>query len=81
MEGAAAPTLILKYAGKRFTDRGKTSYTVGQTWAALKKTWKAYKIAKVKNEKVGMLKYAHRIRDLQRELNLPISRFPELGLN
>jgi hypothetical protein len=30
---------------------------------------------------VGMLKYAHRIRDLQRELNLPISKFPELGLS
>jgi hypothetical protein len=30
---------------------------------------------------VGMLKYAHRIRDLQKELNLPISKFPELGLS
>lgn len=56
-------------------------YTLGQTWAALKKNWKAYKIAKAKGEKVGMLKYAHRIRDLQHELNLPISKFPELGLN
>jgi hypothetical protein len=30
---------------------------------------------------VGMLKYAHRIRDLQAELKLPIAKFPELGLN
>ena len=60
-------------ASSSLVPRSKTSYTVGQTWAALKKTWKAYKIAKVKGEKVGMLKYAHRIRDLQRELNLPIS--------
>ena len=57
------------------------SYSVGQTWAALKKNWKAYKISKVKKERDAMLKYAHRIRDLQRELNLPISKFPELGLN
>ena len=57
------------------------AYSVGQTWAALKKNWKAYKIAKVKNDRVGMLKYAHRIRDLQRELNVPIAKFPDLGLN
>lgn len=57
------------------------SYSIGQTWAALKKTWKAYKIAKVQKNQVAMLKYAHRVRDLQRELNLPISKFPELGLN
>ena len=57
------------------------SYSVGQTWAALKKNWKAYKIAKAKSDRVAMLKYAHRIRDLQRELNVPISKFPDLGLS
>ena len=57
------------------------AYSVGQTWAALKKNWKAYKIAKVKNDRVAMLKYAHRIRDLQGELNLPVAKFPELGLS
>ena len=57
------------------------AYSVGQTRAALKKNWKAYKIAIVKNDSVGMLNYVHRIRDLQRELNLPISKFADLDLN
>jgi len=57
------------------------SYTKGQTWAALKKAWKAYKIAKVQQNKEAMLRYADRIRTLQKELSLPISRFPEVGLS
>ena len=56
-------------------------YTKGQTWAALKKAWRGYKIAKVQNDKAGMLKYAERIRTLQRELELPVSRFAEVGLS
>jgi len=27
-----------------------STYTTGQTWGALRKAWKAYKIAKVQNE-------------------------------
>jgi hypothetical protein len=57
------------------------SYTVGQTWAALKKAWRAYKIAKVQNDTNNMVKYATRIRTLQGELGLPKSRFPEIGVN
>jgi len=56
------------------------SYSKGQTWAALKKAWTAYKIAKVKDDQVGMLKYADRIRTLQKELGLPQARFPNLGI-
>lgn len=59
---------------------GLTSYSKGQTWAALKKCWKAYKIAKIKNEKKSMLEYANRIRSLQRELGIPQAKFPELNL-
>ena len=55
-------------------------YTKGQTWAALKKAWRAYKIAKAKNDKAAMLKYAERIRTLQKELGLPPARFPNVGL-
>jgi hypothetical protein len=55
-------------------------HTKGQTWAALKKCWRAYKIAKVKDEKENMLEYAKRIRSLQMELGLPQAPFPELGL-
>jgi hypothetical protein len=55
--------------------------TKGQTWAALKKSWKGYKIAKVKGEKENMVEYATRIRKLQKELGYPQSKFPELGLS
>jgi hypothetical protein len=57
-----------------------TSYSKGQTWAALKKSWKAYKIAKIKNEKENMTEYAGRIRKLQRELGVPQAKFPDLNL-
>ena len=56
------------------------SHTTGQTWAALKKSWKAYKIAKVKDEKENMVEYAKRIRSLQKELGVVQAKFPELGL-
>ncbi|MFP3133209.1 MAG: hypothetical protein RXO71_02255 [Nitrososphaeria archaeon] len=55
-------------------------YTKGQTWGALKKAWKAYKIAKVQGDKQKMLEYANRIRTLQEELGLQKSKFPDLGL-
>ncbi|MDA4123027.1 MAG: hypothetical protein OK456_07610 [Thaumarchaeota archaeon] len=57
------------------------SHTTGQTWAALKKSWKAYKIAKVKKEESNMLEYAKRIRTLQNELGVSQAKFPELDLN
>ena len=57
------------------------AHTKGQTWAALKKCWRAYKIAKVKSEKENMVKYANRIRSLQNELGVPQAPFPELGLS
>jgi len=56
------------------------SHTKGQTWAALKKSWKAYKIAKVKNERGNMVEYAKRIRSLQRELGVSQAKFPDLNL-
>ena len=57
-----------------------SSHTTGQTWAALKKSWKAYKIAKVKDEKENMVEYARRIRSLQKELGVTQSSFPDLDL-
>jgi len=56
------------------------SHTKGQTWAALKKSWRAYKIAKVKNERGNMIEYAKRIRSLQRELGVAQAKFPDLDL-
>jgi len=57
------------------------SYTAGQSWGALKKAWRAYKIAKAHDDKPNMLKYAERIRTLQSELGLPTAKFPDIGLN
>ncbi|MCL4517767.1 MAG: hypothetical protein M1587_01055 [Thaumarchaeota archaeon] len=56
-------------------------FTEGQSWAALKKSWLAFRIAKAQGNTVAMLKYADRIRSLQRKLKISISRFPEIGLN
>jgi len=55
-------------------------YTKGQTWGALKKAWKGYKIAKVQNDKEKMKEYAGRIRTLQGELGVAQAKFPEVGL-
>src|SRR5579885_1086935 len=46
------------------------AYTTGQTWGALRKAWKAYRIAKVQNSSTDMRKYAERIRSLQAELGV-----------
>jgi hypothetical protein len=56
-------------------------YTKVQTCGALKKAWKAYKIAKVQNDKEKMKEYAGRIRTLQSELGVPQAKFPDLGLS
>jgi hypothetical protein len=57
------------------------SFSTGQLWGALRKTWKAYKIAKSQNNLLAMMKYGDRIRSLQSKLGLSLSRFPEVGLN
>jgi len=53
-----------------------SSYTTGQTWGALRKAWKAYKIAKVQNDSAKMKEYASRIRNLQTQLGVPQTSFP-----
>jgi len=58
-----------------------SSHSTGQTWAALKKSWRAYKIAKVKGESEKMVEYAKRIRTLQKELGLSPAKFPGLELD
>ena len=58
----------------------KMAYTTGQTWGALRKAWKAYRIAKVQNSNTDMVKYATRIRSLQAELGVSQASFPDLNL-
>jgi hypothetical protein len=56
-------------------------YFESQTWGALHKAWKGYIIAKNKNEIDRLFYYAEVIQTLQRELGLPVSSFPSLGLS
>jgi len=58
-----------------------SQYTKGQSWGALKKAWRGYKVAKVQKNMEDIKKYAERIRTLQSELGLVQAKFPELGLN
>lgn len=58
--------------------RGK--FTTGQTWGALKKAWKGYKIAKVQHDKARMAEYAKKIKTLQSELGIKQASFPEVGV-
>ena len=61
-----------RMSGTRFSD--------GQTWGALRKCWKAYKIAKAQNDREKMIEYAKRIQTLQKELGIEVSKFPHLNL-
>jgi hypothetical protein len=56
-------------------------YFESQTWGALHKAWKGYIIAKNKDEIDRLYYYANVIQKLQRELDLPVSSFPSLGLS
>jgi hypothetical protein len=58
--------------------RGK--FTTGQTWGALKKAWKGYKIAKVQQDRARMTEYAKKIKTLQSELGIKQSSFPDVGV-
>jgi hypothetical protein len=57
-----------------------SGYSKGQSWGALRKSWKGYRTAKVQGDKEGMMKYATRIRSLQDELGVAKASFPELNL-
>ena len=51
-----------------------------ETWGALHKAWKGYVIAINKNEHNKIERYARIIRELQHDLGLPISSFPNVGM-
>lgn len=52
-----------------------STYSKGQTWGALRKAWKGYRIAKAQDDKKKMQEYATRIRALQAELGIPQTDF------
>jgi hypothetical protein len=51
-----------------------------QTWGALNKAWVGYVIAKNKGEYDQQIHYASIIQKLQKELNLEVSSFSQLGI-
>ncbi|HEY7110340.1 MAG TPA: hypothetical protein VH415_13000 [Nitrososphaeraceae archaeon] len=59
----------------------KGNFTVGQSWGALRKAWKGYRIAKVQGDNPRMNEYANKIRKIQGELNIAVSSFPQLGIS
>jgi len=63
------------------TNESSQNFTVGQSWGALRKAWKGYRIAKVQNDDTKMTEYANKIRKIQSELNIAISAFPNLGIS
>jgi hypothetical protein len=58
----------------------KQKYTTGQSWGALKRCWRGYRIAKVQDDTKKMLEYAKRIQSIQKELGINVASFPNIGL-
>jgi hypothetical protein len=56
------------------------NFTTGQSWGALRKAWKGYRIAKVHNDSAKMTGYANKIRKIQTELGISVASFPNLGI-
>jgi hypothetical protein len=66
------------------TDRTKkldSFFLDNQAWGALHKCWKGYTIAINKGEDEKMELYAHRIQELQHNLGLPITSFPNIEMS
>ena len=58
----------------------ENNFTTGQSWGALRKAWKGYRIAKVQDDNIKMTEYASKIRKLQQELGISVASFPHLGI-
>lgn len=65
---------------KNVVTESGTAFTTGQSWGALRKAWKGYRIAKAQEDRPKMLEYANKIRKLQKELGQQVASFPNLGL-
>ncbi len=61
--------------GSRYHKILESLYYDSQTWGALHKCWVGYSIAHNKGEFDNEIKYANRIQNLQKELDLEVSDF------
>lgn len=62
------------------TSDNENNFSTGQSWGALRKAWKGYRIAKVHNDNIRMTEYANKIRKIQGELGINVASFPNLGI-
>ena len=58
----------------------ENGFTTGQSWGALRKAWKGYRIAKVQSDDAKMREYATKIRKIQTELGVSVASFPQLDI-
>ena len=58
----------------------ENTFSAGQSWGALKKAWKGYRIAKVHDDNPKMKEYATKIRKIQGELGISRATFPHLDI-
>ena len=58
----------------------ENNFTTGQSWGALRKAWRGYRIAKVQDDNAKMTEYATKIRKIQEELGVSRASFPHLGI-
>jgi hypothetical protein len=55
-------------------------FMLGQSWGALKKAWRGYKLAKATDDEKLMREYATRIQTLETQIGVPTASFPNLGM-
>ena len=73
-------TAIMSLHPEAPTQQVENSFSIGQSWGALRKAWKGYRIAKVQGDNTKMTEYATKIRKIQGELGVSVASFPNLGI-
>jgi hypothetical protein len=74
-------TAIMSLHPEATTQQIEGGFSTGQSWGALRKAWKGYRIAKVQGDNVKMTEYATKIRKIQGELKISVASFPNLGIS
>jgi hypothetical protein len=73
-------TAIMSLHQEASSTQQGNNFTTGQSWGALRKAWKGYRIAKVQDDNAKMTEYASKIRKIQQELGISVASFPHLGI-
>jgi hypothetical protein len=73
-------TAIMSLHHETQIQQPENSFTTGQSWGALRKAWKGYRIAKVQSDDAKMREYATKIRKIQTELRVNVTSFPQLDI-